>query len=287
MIFRILGALRAGVGGEPVDLGGRRARLVLAALLLEPGRAVPVDRLIDVVWPDRPPASARTQVAIAVSGLRRTFRQAGCADEVIETVRPGYRILTRAIDALAAEERIGAARRDVAAGRPAKAAERFRDALALWDGPVLAGLDRPAIEAAAHRWEELRLTAVEERARVELMLGRHHELVGELVGPVGEQPYRERLRALLMIALARAGRRGEALDVYHAGRRRLNDDLGLEPGRELRDLHMAILRDDPSTHPRAPAASYRGPALRWRRTSRFPATVKGHRARAARRPPRG
>ncbi|URN00178.1 AfsR/SARP family transcriptional regulator [Actinomadura madurae] len=266
--FRILGPLRAGVRGTPVDLGGDRARLVLAALLLEPDRPVPVDRLVDVVWRDRPPASARTQIAIAVSGLRRAFRGAGCADHVIETVRPGYRVPAQAgaIDALAAEELIGGAREAVAAGRPAEAAELFQDALRLWDGPVLAGLDRPGIEASALRWEELRLTALEEAAQVELALGRHRELVGELMGPVGEHPFRERLRVLLMIALARAGRQSEALDVYHEGRRSLDEELGLEPGRELQEVHAAVLRDDPVTRPQA-CAGPRGRALRWRRTS--------------------
>ncbi|WP_171064696.1 AfsR/SARP family transcriptional regulator [Actinomadura soli] len=281
--FRILGPLRAGVRGEQIDLGGDRARLVLAALLLAPDRPVPVERLVDGVWPDGPPESARTQVAIVVSGLRRAFCRAGTDRQVIETVRPGYRVSAEnvTIDALAAERHIAAARRDAAAGRLASAAGRFHAALALWDGPVLAGLGGPLVEAGAVRWGELRLAAVEEAAQVELALGRHRELVGELLGPVGEHPYRERLRALLMLALARAGRQSEALDVYHEGRRRLDEELGLEPGRELRDLHAAILRDDPSTHPGAPVVTSmdpgahvvascavpRGRALRWRRTT--------------------
>ncbi|TYB43555.1 AfsR/SARP family transcriptional regulator [Actinomadura chibensis] len=281
--FHILGPLRAGVRERPVDLGGGRSRLVLAALLLEPDRPVPVERLVDAVWPDGPPASARTQIAIAVSGLRRAFRAAGGgagagagAGDVIETVRPGYRVPAGAgtIDALAAADEIAAARRDAAAGRLADAAGRFRAALARWDGPALAGLTGPHIEAGAARWDELRLTATEEAAQVDLALGRHRELVGDLIGPVGEHPYRERLRVLLMLALARAGRRSEALDVYREGRRRLAGELGLEPGRELRDVHAAILRDDPATHPLPPAVpapvacgSPRERALRWRRTA--------------------
>ncbi|WP_255204903.1 AfsR/SARP family transcriptional regulator [Actinomadura sp. BRA 177] len=134
----------------------------------------------------------------------------------------------------------------------------------MWQGPVLAGLERPMIEAGALRWEELRLTAVEEVAHVELVLGRHRELVGELIGAVGEHPYRERLRGLLMMALARAGRQGEALDVYQEGRRRLDEELGLEPGRELRELQLGILRDDSLVRP---GVARRGRALRWRRTA--------------------
>lgn len=267
--FRILGPLRAAVQGEPVDLGGGRARLVLAALLLDADRAVPVERLVDVVWDDRPPSSARTQIAIAVSGLRRAFRDAGGA-QVIETVRPGYRIPVDAaeIDAPAAAELIGAARRDVAAGRLVGAGGRFRAALALWNGPVLAGLDSPMIRAGALRWEELRLTAIEEAAHVELGLGRHRELIGELIGTVEEHPYRERLRGLLMMALARAGRQSEALGVYREGRRRLDEELGLEPGRELRELQLGILRDDPLVRPGEPGLLRgRGRAVRWRRTA--------------------
>ena len=268
--FRILGPLRAEVRGAPVDLGGGRARLVLAALLLEPDRPVPVERLVDVVWPDSPPASARTQIAIVVSSLRRAFRGAG-RDQVIETVRPGYRVPAEAgtIDAREAETRLAAARRDAVAGRLTGAAGRFRSALALWDGPVLAGLGGPHIEAGAARWEEVRLTAVEEAAQVELALGRHSDLVGDLLALVAEHPYRERLRALLMMALARAGRQRDALDVYREGGRVLRDELGLEPGRELRDLHVAILRDDPSTHPPAVPSCcvHHGQALRWRRTA--------------------
>ena len=267
--FQILGPLRAGVPGEPVDLGGGRARLVLAALLLAADRPVPVERLVDAVWDDRPPSSARTQIAIAVSGLRRAFRDAG-GPPVIETVRPGYRIPAEAgtVDAALAEELVGEARRDVAAGRLPQAAGRFRDALALWSGPVLAGLDRPVVRAGALRWEELRLTAVEEAAHVDLVLGRHRELIGDLIAAVGEHPYRERLRGLLMMALARAGRQGEALDVYQDGRRRLDAELGLEPGRELRELQLGILRDDPLVRPGAPGVPRRrGRALRWRRTA--------------------
>ncbi|XVQ10448.1 AfsR/SARP family transcriptional regulator [Spirillospora sp. CA-255316] len=265
VMFRILGPLRAGLRQGPVDLGGGRARLVLATLLLEPGRIVPVDRLVDAVWDEDPPASARTQIAFAVSGLRRAFRDAGCTHRVIETAGPGYRIPLQAgtIDALTAERRIAQARTAAQAGRYREAAERFGAALALWDGPVLAGLDRALVVAGALRWEELRLTAIEEAAEVALVLGRHHELIGELMRPVTEHPFRERMRALLMMALARAGRQSEALEVYRAGHRILSRELGLEPGRELRELHEAILRDDFPVHrqpPPEPAAAGPAPA---------------------------
>ncbi|WP_344587520.1 AfsR/SARP family transcriptional regulator [Actinomadura vinacea] len=261
MNFRILGPLRAGVRQGPVDLGDGRARLVLATLLLEAGRVVPVERLVEAVWDEDPPASARPQVAIAVSSLRRAFRDAGCTHRVIETAQPGYRVPLGAdtVDAVTAERRIAAARAAVRAGRHHEAAERFGAALALWDGPVLAGLERALILAAALRWEELRLTVTEEAAEVELALGRHHELVGRLMGPVIEHPFRERLRVLLMLALVRSGRQGEALEVYRDARRILSRELGLEPGRELRELYQAILSDDLSIHRRPFTAPEAGP----------------------------
>ncbi|MFC5750635.1 AfsR/SARP family transcriptional regulator [Actinomadura rugatobispora] len=250
VMFRILGPLRAGARRGPVDLGDGRTRLVLATLLLEPGRIVPVDRLVEAVWDGEPPVTAQTQIAIAVSGLRRAFRDAGCTRRVIETAGPGYRIAPEAgtVDAVTAARTIGRARAAVRAGRHREAAELFGAALSLWDGPVLADLDRALIVAGALRWEELRLTAIEEAAEVGLLLGRHHELIGGLRGPVTEHPFRERMRGLLMMALVRAGRQSEALEVYRTGQRILSRELGLEPGRELRELHEAILRGDFPVH---------------------------------------
>ncbi|MBO2451604.1 AfsR/SARP family transcriptional regulator [Actinomadura barringtoniae] len=249
MEFRILGPMQAaGRGGRPVHLKGYRPRLLLATLVLEAGRVVSTERLGEAVWDDRPPTSMRTQVAIAVSGLRRAFRTAGVEADVIETVRPGYRLNIGAvrIDAEAAEEAVALARDAAGAGRPDEAAERYRAALAHWRGPVLAGLDSPIVAAGGLRWTELRLTVAEELAELELARGHHHEVTGELMALVAENPLRERLRAQLMTALARAGRQAESLNAYQEGRRILDEELGLEPGRTLRDLQEAILREDPS-----------------------------------------
>ncbi|MFI0352308.1 BTAD domain-containing putative transcriptional regulator [Actinomadura sp. 9N407] len=269
-MFQILGPLRAeGRHGGQVDLGGTRARLVLAALLLEPDRVVSVDRLVEAVWDERPPASARTQIAIAVSGLRRAFRDAGCAHQVIETVRPGYRIPSHAgsLDARTAEEQVVRARRAAKVGHMREAAELFHGVLALWHGPVLAGLDRTLIAAGALRWEELWLTVTEEAAEVDLALGRHHELIGALIEPVAAHPFRERMRALLMTALVRAGRQGEAIGAYRDGRRILAEELGVEPGHELRELYEAILRDDPAMYVRAVSPTPPKPATSTQRSS--------------------
>ncbi|MFI0445417.1 AfsR/SARP family transcriptional regulator [Actinomadura sp. 6N118] len=245
--FRVLGPLEAVVQGGPVPLGGRRARLVLAALLLDAGRVTTVDRLAEVVWQGSPPASVRTQVAICVSNLRRAL---GVAGHVIETVGRGYRVRADAVrlDSCVAEDHIGRARKATSEGRPEEAVALLRAAVALWRGPVLDGLDSAVLADQALRWEELRLTAAEERAEAELALGAHPGLVADLTALVAAHPFRERLRALLMAALARSGRQADALAVYEDGRRVLAEDLGLDPGRHLRTLHAAILRDDSSVY---------------------------------------
>ncbi|MFP3964159.1 AfsR/SARP family transcriptional regulator [Actinomadura fulvescens] len=267
-----MGPLQAVDGDRQIRLPGPRPRLVLAVLLLEPGRVVPVESLVEAVWDGEPPPSMRTQIAIAVSGLRRVFRDAGLGD-VIETVNPGYRIKddTVRIDARVAEERVAAARDAAADGRTDEAAELYRRALELWRGPVLSGLDSLRLTTGGLRWEELRRTAVEELAELELARGHHHEVAGDLMALVAENPFRERPRAQLMTALARSGRQAEALAVYQDGRRILAEELGLEPGRALRELHDAILKDAPSVQ-RQPTplrdTSVPGPAMACRQRTR-------------------
>lgn len=239
----MLGPLHARVGDRAVHVGGRRAQTVLAALTLERDRAIGVDRLIDVVWADNPPQSARTQVAMAVSALRRCLGQAGGDPTVIETVHGAYRLRAADVrlDASSAESLVRHARAAAAGHAAGHAAALYRNALMLWRGPVLAGLTGPVMDAARMRWEETRLTVTEELAAVELGRGRHREVTGDLMAVVTEHPYRERPRAQLMTALSLAGRQAEALAVYREGRRKLTTELGLEPGAELRDLHQAIL----------------------------------------------
>ncbi|MDF5756206.1 AfsR/SARP family transcriptional regulator [Spongiactinospora sp. TRM90649] len=256
--FRILGRLDAAVGERPIGVRGRRTQLTLATLLLDAGRVVPVPRLMEAVWEHDPPASARTQIAMAVSNLRRALRQAGGPPDVIETSGPGYRMRVTGVrlDAWTAEERLLWARSAVADGRAEEAAVLYRDALRLWRGPVLdglGGLDSTIVTAGARRWEDLRLVATEELADVQFALGRPAELIERLSGLLAQHPFRERLRAQLMTALARTGRQTDALDLYQDGRRLLARELGLEPGGDLREVHLAILRGDPSMHPAAPA----------------------------------
>ncbi|MBB5082130.1 AfsR/SARP family transcriptional regulator [Nonomuraea endophytica] len=246
--FGILGPLEVAVGDRPVHVGGPRPQAVLATLLLHSGQTVSTGRLVDLVWEDAPPSSVRGQVAAAISALRGALRKAGGDPALIETVAGGYRVpRTLALDALTVEQGLAAARQEAAGGRTGQAAATFRAMLKLWRGPVLGGITSSALLNAASRWEELRLTALEECVELELDLGHHRELTAELRTFVGEHPLRERARAQLMLSLSRSGRQADALAVYDEGRRLMVDELGLEPGPRLREVHNMILLEDPVT----------------------------------------
>lgn len=244
--FFILGPLEVQAGDSRLHLGGMRQRTILAVLLLEANHVVPVDRLIQAVWEDQPPTTARNQIAICVSTLRRVLSGVGSEGELIATRFPGYclRAEPGQLDAQVAEESIAQARIAVRQGERAEAISLFRGAVALWRGPVLGGLESSMVAAKASRFDELRLAALEECMQLELERDGHYDVADELASLVADNPLRERLRAQLMIALSRVGRRAEALEAYRDGRRLLIDELGLEPGPELQRIHEAILRED-------------------------------------------
>ncbi|HEU5469209.1 MAG TPA: BTAD domain-containing putative transcriptional regulator [Actinophytocola sp.] len=222
-----------------VRVGGRRERTMLAVLLLAAGRLVPIERLIDAVWGDAPPTTARRQVHNAASELRRAL------GGLLVTREPGYQLVVRpeAVDLRVFDARVMAARQNLAEGRLADAAAGFHDVLRLWRGPALSGVTGLAGEAA--RLEERRLTVLADRIDAELALGRHADLVDELAGLAADHPLRERFCAQLMLALYRCGRRAEALQVYRDARRALVEGLGLDPHDELRRLQRAMLTGDP------------------------------------------
>ncbi|MDF5758952.1 BTAD domain-containing putative transcriptional regulator [Spongiactinospora sp. TRM90649] len=235
--FHILGTLRACVEGQPVDLGGRRARAVLTALLLDAGHTVTTDRLVGELWHGAdPPPSARGQVHILVSRLRTAI------GGVIATAPSGYRIDPRDVrlDAHTAQRLIAEGREN---GDPAP----YLAALALWRGPVLDGFDNPEVR----RLEELRWTATEEWAELALAAGDPAPVVATLEPLVSGNPYHERLRAQLVMALDRLGRRAEALAVLDEGRRLLDDELGLAPGVEL--LRAERMIEQSAAEPPAPS----------------------------------
>jgi DNA-binding SARP family transcriptional activator len=262
--FKILGPIEVSNGDAPARIPPGRQPIILGALLLEPNRVVSIDRLIDVVWDENPPATARSQVQICVSNLRHVFTELGVEPPIV-TRAPGY--LLKAHDSQIDSQNFarlvteaGVAERN---DQLEEAAELLRTALALWRGKPLGGEPGPGLRSAAVRLEEARLTATEAWIDLELRLGRQQRVIGDLGSLVAEFPLRERLRGQLMIALYRAGRPAEALEVYRAGWRLLVDELGLEPSEELRKLEAAILAEDPrlQPEPREVAASEARPQV--------------------------
>ncbi|MET8356768.1 BTAD domain-containing putative transcriptional regulator [Micromonospora sp. NPDC005171] len=244
MRFGILGPLRVGGGESTVTAG--RDRIVLAMLLLRFGRLVTVEELIDAVWEEDPPATARAQLQTCVSRLRRRFTELGLAPELIVTDPAGYGVRTGPddLDAEVFARRVEAARAAATAGRLVDARAEFRAALALWRGPALGGIPSRSVRRRAQALDEQRLTALEECVDVELRLGRAAELIEELAESVDRHPLRERLRGQLMLALSSVGRQADALAVYREGRRFYADELGIEPGAELQELHQRVLAGD-------------------------------------------
>jgi DNA-binding SARP family transcriptional activator len=242
--FRLLGPLEVAVDGELVSLGGQKQRALLATLLLEPNRIVSGDRLIDAVWGEIPPETARNTVQVYISQLRKRL-PAGA----LETVPPGYRLAVdpATIDLFEFVRLCEDGRSALASGDAAAATETLRTALGLWRGEALADLASvPFAQTEVLRLEELRAAASEDRIDAELALGRHGELVPELEALIGEYPLRERLRAQLMLALYRADRQADALSAYQRARTTLVEELGIEPGDALRKLERAILAHDPT-----------------------------------------
>ncbi|HEV2375269.1 MAG TPA: AfsR/SARP family transcriptional regulator [Streptosporangiaceae bacterium] len=238
-----------------VLLAGQRQRALLAALALDHGRVVPAHRLIDVMWDDAPPATARAKVQAHVCALRQAFSQrAQDPTGPLLTCPPGYLLRVPDHELDLAEFASLTARAAVAArlGEMAAAVEYFTSALALWRGEACADVASPLIRAAAAALEERRLLAIEAKAEAELALGRCDAVAAELAAHVASYPLRERLRALLMLSWYRLGCRADALGVYRAGRQIMVAELGLEPGPQLRLLHQRILADDPTLRAAVP-----------------------------------
>ncbi len=258
--IRLLGPVEVDRDGVRVSLGGQKRRALLAVLALESGRVASVDRLIEALWPGDPPETAAHAVQVYVSQLRKAL------GPVIASRAPGYalevdpgRVDMHRFSRLASE---GSAA--LAGGEAASAELALREALALWRGPALADfLYEPFAQTEIARLEELRTVVLEQRVEADLALGRHAELVSELEALVQTQPLRERTRAQLMLALYRSGRQADALAEYRDARAMLVDELGIDPGRELKELEAAILRQDESLLlEEAPLAK---PAMQFRR----------------------
>jgi DNA-binding SARP family transcriptional activator len=249
MEFRILGPLEVADEGRVLQLGTGRQLALVGLLLLHANEVLSVDRIVDELWGESPPTTAAKIVRNSVSVLRREL-----GDRLV-TRSPGYllRVEPGELDSERLERAVE--RGDLAS---------LNEALALWRGHPLAQLAyEPFAGTEIARLEDLRLSALEARIDAQLALGRHAALIGELEALVRQEPLRERLRGQLMLALYRSGRQAEALEVYRQGRRALDEQLGLEPGPELRDLERKILIQDESIA--APPAPAPAPFLRRRR----------------------
>ncbi|MER5983189.1 BTAD domain-containing putative transcriptional regulator [Streptomyces sp. NPDC001787] len=271
--FKLLGPLEISANGETIRVSSARQRAVLATLLLSPDRTVSVAALTEAVWQGTPPTTARNQIAICITTLRKIFREKASVKDLIETRHPGYILHSRNsyIDLQDLSESVARARLTSAHDeRVDEATALFEHSLALWRGPVLEGLTGDRIDDTVTQLSEFRLDINEEYAALQLRLGGHHSVITRLTALVKEHPLREQARAHLMHAHHLAGRRAEALQVYREGRRALVDELGIEPGPALQEVHQRILQDAnelegftsqpaPAAR-RPPAASHTAPA---------------------------
>jgi DNA-binding SARP family transcriptional activator len=257
--YRLLGPLEVvDDDGRRIDVGGRQPRILLAVLLVAGGRRVTVDALADAIWSGEPPASATGTVQSYVSRLRRRL-----GPEQLTWDDAGYQLVVAAeqVDARRFEARAEEGRALLAAGRPEQARTVLQEAEALWRGPALADFaDLEFAMGPAARLEQRRLSAVEDRLAADLALGLHAAVIGELAELVTANPLREGLQVQLALALYRSGRQAEALRAVADAGRTLREELGIEPGRQLRELEAAILAHDPALEPVAVAAPPGPPA---------------------------
>src|SRR5262245_3406966 len=252
MDFRILGPLDVRDGDQVVELAGGRRRALLALLIVHANETVSTDRIVEELWGEHSPPTAPKVIQNHVSQLRRAL-----GDGLLVTESSGYRLRMEPgkLDLDRFEELLAEGRSALDRGDGEAAARLLRESLALWRGSPLADVAlEPFAQSEIVRLEERRLVALEERIDADLALRRHADLVGELEALAAKNPLRERLRAQLMLALYRSGRQSEALAAYQDARRALVDELGIEPGRSLRELQQAILNQDPGLDPARAAA---------------------------------
>ncbi|MEV4054686.1 AfsR/SARP family transcriptional regulator [Amycolatopsis sp. NPDC049688] len=243
MEFRILGPLAVlRADGRPAALGGRKPRTLLAALLLARGRVVPDERLVSLLWEGVRPSTVDAQVCTYASRLRKAL---GRPARLVR-VGGGYQLTPGGtVDAEEFERLAAVGHDELRAGRPVRAAELFRAALELWRGPVLADVAEPLRAGEAARFDELRLAVLEGRFEAEIASGDPVRVVPDATAFVLEHPLRERARALLMAALGASGRPADAVEVYHHGRRLLDERLGMAPGPALQAAYRRVLDVQP------------------------------------------
>jgi DNA-binding SARP family transcriptional activator len=267
--FTLLGPVRGWLDGAELELGSPDQRAVLAFLLLREGRPAAAEEIIEALWGEDAPPSVQGVLRTYVYRLRRLFSGVLDGDPLIQSVGGSY-VLPAAgesVDARVFQQRITEARRARGQGDPAQAAASLREGLELWQGTPLSGVRGSYAERQRQRLEQLHDEAREERLIADVERGAHLEVFPELTQAVADSPLRERLRELLMLALYRAGRQAEALEVYSDAYRVLDEELGIAPGAALRELHTRILQADPELElpagqgsPGPPAAPLPAPA---------------------------
>ncbi|MGD6755236.1 AfsR/SARP family transcriptional regulator [Streptomyces sp. BH105] len=258
MDIEVLGSLSVRENGVPIAPTAPKPRQVLALLALNADHVVPVSTLIEELWDENPPRSARTTLQTYILQLRELITDAllrggdtaTSAKDILVTLPGGYRLQTRGgtIDYQELERRAGAGYRAMDAEDYPAAARKLRDALALWTGSALADVQAGSrITLEVSRLEETRLCALDQRIEADLRLGNHRGLLSELTVLVKQFPMHESLHGQFMLALYRSGRRGEALNVYQRLRTTLVRELGLEPSAALGKLQRSILMAQPET----------------------------------------
>lgn len=250
----MLGPLSAEVNGGSIVPSAAKPRQILSLLALYPGRVLPVPTLMEEIWGSRPPQSALTTLQTYILQLRRRLGTAmgpdapGSAKEVLVTRHGGYllQVPSECVDVHVYEGLVREGQTAFEAGDDEAAAERFRAALGLWQGPALVDVrGGPVLEIEVVRLEESRLVTVERRIDADLRLGRHAELLAELAELTARYPQHEGLHSQAMVALYRSGRQASALEVYRGLRGRLIEELGVEPSPQMQRLHQAMLAVDP------------------------------------------
>jgi DNA-binding SARP family transcriptional activator len=264
----LLGPIEARTAsGTRLEIPGGRPLMLLGLLLTRRDDIVPAGVATEALWRDRPPRDPRNALQLAVSRLRRALAGTGPltrpAPEVVTGVAGGYSLQLPAgwVDADRFETLVQAGRAQLARNEAADAAGTLRRALQMWRGPAFADVrDEPFAQVSIARLNEQRIAAIADRIDADLALGRYAQLTGELQALVGEHPLRERLRAQLMFALYGSGRQSDALAVYRDARRTLTGELGVEPGRELRNVHQLVLRHEELPPAAGPAPRAIGPS---------------------------
>jgi DNA-binding SARP family transcriptional activator len=245
--YEILGPIRIADGDRFSFIGARKVEILLAVLLARADQVVTTDQLIGEIWGEEIPRRAIAVIHVYISQIRKFLSSARRSESPIVTRPPGYLLRLEAdeLDCRSFQQLVNQGRNHTREQRPELAAKRFESALALWRGPVFGDLsDGPILGSFATWLTEARLECIEMLIDTQLTLGRHRELIGRLYSLTTEHPLREVFYRQLMLALYRSERQADALSVYQSARRTLNDELGIEPCRPLRDLQRAILMAD-------------------------------------------